>query len=109
MRTNLFVAALILGLLQAVSPANAHGDDSGHKHQTVTEQQAIEFARAAARVAGADRWSESRWRDLEAQVAPSIDPSDARSAEDMTAISAAGRLRGSPRRPRRVFQSSYVN
>jgi hypothetical protein len=61
MRTHLFVAALILGLLQAVSPANAHGDDPGHKHQTVTEQQAIEFARVVVAAMVREKAVEESW------------------------------------------------
>lgn len=61
------------------------------------------YARAAAWLAGADRWSERRWRDLEAQLGldpppppapPTIDaePHDA-SGETTTAPPAAGRIR----------------
>ena len=69
------------------------------------------YARAAAWIAGADRWHERKWRELEAQVT-----SNARDEE--TSVSApeadeplptAGRLTVAPRRGRRVFRSSYVS
>lgn len=62
------------------------------------------YARAAAWVVGADRWSEAKWRDLELQVAATDDPSG---AEEV--VSEAGRIRRTNRRPRRVFQSSYLS
>ena len=68
------------------------------------------YARAAAWIAGADRWPERKWRELEAQVTP-----DGRD-EEMTAGAAAdemqptaGRLAAAPRRGRRVFRSSYLS
>jgi phage terminase large subunit GpA-like protein len=68
------------------------------------------YARAAAWVAGADRWSEARWRDLEAQIAPTeVEASEPAAADGPTAPAIAGRLRNPGRRSRRVFQSSYLS
>jgi phage terminase large subunit GpA-like protein len=66
------------------------------------------YARAAAWLAGADRWSEARWRDLEAQVAPADDETSKPTSEEAVAMPPAGRLRGAPCRSRKVFQSSYL-
>jgi phage terminase large subunit GpA-like protein len=66
------------------------------------------YARAAAWVAGADRWSEARWHDLEAQVAPlGAEPSEP-VATQSAPPPMAGKLRSPARRGRRVFQSSYL-
>ena len=69
------------------------------------------YARAAAWIAGADRWSERKWRELEMQVAPvtpeETNVADAAARED--ALPTAGRLATSPRRGRRVFRSSYLS
>ncbi len=69
------------------------------------------YARAAAWIAGADRWSEAMWRDLESQVgeapeiAADVDESNVPPVEDV-----AGVLRRSPRRAgHRVFRSSYMS
>jgi len=70
------------------------------------------YARAAAWIVGADRWSEARWRDLEAQLgANQHEDSEAGSTElePGTQAPAAGRIRASPRGGRRVFRSSYVS
>src|SRR5581483_8492280 len=67
------------------------------------------YARAAAWIAGADRWTEAMWRDLEQQVGLA---EEVRSDElaDVPADSVAGVLRRrSPRRARRVFRSSYLS
>jgi phage terminase large subunit GpA-like protein len=67
------------------------------------------YARAAAWIAGADRWTEAMWRDLEQQVglleeAESDQPSEALSE------TVAGVIRRRPeRRGRRVFRSSYLS
>jgi len=69
------------------------------------------YARAAAWIAGADRWPERKWRELELQVAPTTPDetnlADAGARED--ALPTAGRLATSPRRGRRVFRSSYLS
>lgn len=72
------------------------------------------YARAAAWIAGADRWTEDKWRDLENQIGPAPDEvvedvvqpvSDAPEPERP-----AGNVRRPPpRRGRRVFRSSYVS
>ncbi len=69
------------------------------------------YARAAAWIAGADRWSEAMWRDLETQVgqapeiATAIDEPSALPSEDV-----AGVVRRSPLRiGRRVFRSTYMS
>jgi phage terminase large subunit GpA-like protein len=43
------------------------------------------YARAAAWIVGADRWSDEKWRDLEDQVGPKPDPSTVLSEVDTTA------------------------
>ncbi|CAA6605796.1 Bacteriophage tail assembly protein [Rhodospirillaceae bacterium LM-1] len=70
------------------------------------------YARAAAWILGADRWAESKWKDLEAQVGvveklSAI--SDQHSEESrQQALPSAGQVRRPVRRGRRVFQSSYM-
>jgi len=72
------------------------------------------YARAAAWIAGADRWGEARWRDLEGQVgsldrcAP-VAPETAGSHHGTPGIASAGLVRRAPaRRGRRVFTPSYL-
>jgi phage terminase large subunit GpA-like protein len=71
------------------------------------------YARAAAWIAGADRWTEATWRDLEAQVAADADD-DAPTAplepvnDSAVVIPSAGVLRRRPARGRRVFTPSYL-
>jgi phage terminase large subunit GpA-like protein len=69
------------------------------------------YARAAAWIAGADRWTEAMWRDLEEQLAapkPDDEKTDRASAGSEQNI--AGVLRRAPsRRGRRVFRSSYIS
>jgi phage terminase large subunit GpA-like protein len=68
------------------------------------------YTRAAAWIAGADRWPDARWRDLEQQVGlcPSADD-EVTTEPDAVPTSIAGVLRRRPeRRNRRVFRSSYV-
>jgi phage terminase large subunit GpA-like protein len=78
------------------------------------------YARAAAWIAGADRWTEDKWRDLESQIGPAPDDSaqDDAAVEDVvqpvSAAPAPERPAGNVRRPpprrgRRVFRSSYVS
>jgi phage terminase large subunit GpA-like protein len=70
------------------------------------------YARAAAWIIGADRWTEAMWRNLERQVGITAD-----TVEDQQAQSAsipvdniAGMIRrGPPRHTRRVFRSSYMS
>ena len=66
------------------------------------------LARAAAWVAGADRWSEARWRDLEAQVAPPNAETSDPNIDEPAPQPIAGRLRNPTRRGRRVFRSTYL-
>ena len=68
------------------------------------------YARAAAWIAGADRWTEAMWRNLEQQVVPPEAVQDQQAVADDTAPAAvAGILRRQPRpRIRRVFKSSYM-
>jgi phage terminase large subunit GpA-like protein len=76
------------------------------------------YARAAAWIAGADRWHERKWRELELQlnitdpVAAGESPSGLHSQTapgDLTAATvSAGRLCSAPRRGRQVFRSSYL-
>ena len=48
------------------------------------------YARAAAWIAGADRWTEAKWRDLEQQVGPAPDEAGGRRREDKTNRSDGG-------------------
>ncbi|PKP79219.1 MAG: terminase [Alphaproteobacteria bacterium HGW-Alphaproteobacteria-3] len=73
------------------------------------------YARAAAWIAGADRWGEEKWRDLERQVG-SFDPRDTAAPETADShpgtpeIASAGLVRRAPaRRGRRVFTPSYLS
>ncbi|MCB1502563.1 MAG: phage terminase large subunit family protein, partial [Bauldia sp.] len=76
------------------------------------------YARAAAWIAGADRWGEATWRDLERQVASTEDEREAqivaadpskkgREAEPETSAGRLNRHRSS--RGRRVFTSTYMS
>jgi phage terminase large subunit GpA-like protein len=69
------------------------------------------YARAAAWIAGADRWTEALWRDLEQQVGISEESGEDQPAEsEAGADSVAGVIRRRPeRRSRRVFRSSYMS
>jgi phage terminase large subunit GpA-like protein len=69
------------------------------------------YARAAAWIAGADRWTEAMWRDLEQQVGISVDASSDQAIEpEADGDTMAGVLRRRPdRRARRVFRSSYMS
>ena len=66
------------------------------------------YARAAAWIAGADRWTEAMWRNLEQQIGPTSEDegSNVQSPQD----GVAGILRRPPeRRARRIFRSSYLD
>ncbi len=70
------------------------------------------YARAAAWIAGADRWTEAMWRDLEQQVGCTEPSGDGKAIEqsDEVHTNVAGVLRRRPeRRGRRVFRSSYLS
>ncbi|HRQ83262.1 MAG TPA: phage terminase large subunit family protein, partial [Azospirillaceae bacterium] len=69
------------------------------------------YARAAAWIAGADRWTEDKWRDLENQIGPAPDEGEVIENEpDIPPERPAGNVRRPPpRRGRRVFRSSYVS
>jgi phage terminase large subunit GpA-like protein len=69
------------------------------------------YARAAAWIAGADRWTEAMWRDLESQVGlPEEVENDQSPDPQSVADSIAGVIRRRPeRRARRVFRSSYLS
>ncbi len=62
------------------------------------------YARAVAWILGADRWADAKWRDLETQVRGS----DVSVPDTLNDPPAAGVVRRSVRRGRRVFKSSYV-
>ncbi len=67
------------------------------------------YARAATWIAGADRWTEPMWRDLEQQVGVAEEVESAQPSE-APAEPVAGVIRRRPeRRGRRVFRSSYVS
>jgi phage terminase large subunit GpA-like protein len=66
------------------------------------------YARAAAWIAGADRWTDATWRELERQVGQSL----VQHADDtkMRTREVAGVLRRkAERRARRVYRSSYFS
>ena len=69
------------------------------------------YARAAAWIAGADRWTEAMWRNLEQQVgAPEFLKHEIAKEPDASSAGIAGVLRRRPeQRSRRVFQSSYMS
>ena len=69
------------------------------------------YARAAAWIAGADRWTEAMWRNLEQQVgAPEPLPDEQATEPGGASASIAGVLRRRPeQRSRRVFRSSYMS
>jgi phage terminase large subunit GpA-like protein len=69
------------------------------------------YARAAAWIAGADRWTEAMWRELERQVgAPEGSEGEKTTEMEMSSAKIAGivRRRSEPR-GRRVFGSSYMS
>src|ERR1700731_3748640 len=55
------------------------------------------YARAAAWIAGADRWSGAKWRDLEDQLGPAPNQTDGHRAGDEPAPVTAGLLARAPR------------
>jgi phage terminase large subunit GpA-like protein len=69
------------------------------------------YARAAAWIAGADRWTEAMWRNLEHQVGVNEPVKDEQAiVPDSPSLTIAGVLRRPPeRRSRRVFRSSYMS
>jgi phage terminase large subunit GpA-like protein len=69
------------------------------------------YARAAAWIAGADRWTEAMWRNLEAQIGPAQEIEREQPANpQFDGDSVAGVIRRRPeRRGRRVFRSSYMS
>ena len=72
----------------------------------------VTYARAAAWIAGADRWTEAMWRNLEQQVGapPAAEPDGPTVKSDEPSESIAGVLRRAPQhRGRRVFRSSYMS
>ncbi|MBI5121330.1 MAG: phage terminase large subunit family protein [Rhodospirillales bacterium] len=67
------------------------------------------YARAAVWILGADRWAESKWRDLERQVGVAERQSEESDQPSATGLQqSAGQVRRPVRRGRRVFQSSYM-
>ena len=69
------------------------------------------YARAAAWIAGADRWTEAMWRDLEQQVGLPADAEEEKcDRADARAHQCCWRPAAPPeRRGRRVFRSSYMS
>lgn len=70
------------------------------------------YARAAAWIVGADRWTEAMWRDLERQasVSADVEGDQAMQPNAINVNNIAGALRRRPEpRSRRVFQSSYMS
>jgi phage terminase large subunit GpA-like protein len=69
------------------------------------------YARAAAWIAGADRWTEAMWRNLEQQVSATELLQLAQAKEpDAPSANIAGVLRRRPEQgSRRVFRSSYMS
>ena len=67
------------------------------------------YARAAAWIAGADRWPDSKWRDLERQIAATDDSKATETESGTEPPPPAGNVRRAPvRGSRRVFRSSYL-
>lgn len=68
------------------------------------------YARAAAWIAGADRWTDGKWRDLERQLGIDNDDVKREQQNDLAVpMAVAGNVRRAPeRRGRRVFRSSYL-
>jgi phage terminase large subunit GpA-like protein len=69
------------------------------------------YARAAAWIAGADRWTEAKWRDLERQLGAEAEKQERgrKRVEVTPAAPVAGNVRrASERRGLRVFRSSYL-
>ena len=71
----------------------------------------VTYARAAAWIAGADRWTEAMWRNLEQQVgAPELLEHEQAKEPDASSASIAGVLRRRlEKQSRRVFRSSYMS
>lgn len=67
------------------------------------------YARAAAWIAGADRWTEAKWRDLESQLGVASETEQDLQAERPTAVLAGVVRPQAARRGRRVFRSSYLS
>ena len=69
------------------------------------------YARAASWIAGADRWTEAMWRNLEQQVgAPELLEHEQAKEPDASSASIAGVLRRRlEKQSRRVFRSSYMS
>jgi phage terminase large subunit GpA-like protein len=69
------------------------------------------YARAAAWIAGGDRWTDGMWRNLEQQIgAPTDVEEQATEPDTVPPASIAGVLRRrSERRSRHVFRSSYMS
>ena len=68
------------------------------------------YARAAAWIAGVDRWTEAMWRDLEQQVGAPDDGRTEEPADEPQSDNVAGVIGRRPeRRSRRVFRSSYMS
>lgn len=91
---------------------------SRHEWQKVRERnEALDcrvYARAAAWIAGADRWTEDKWRDLENQIGPAPDEVVEDVVQPVSELPAPDRPAGNVRRPpprrgRRVFRSSYMS
>jgi phage terminase large subunit GpA-like protein len=68
------------------------------------------YARAAAWIAGADRWPEAKWRDLEQQLAKPGAAGEQEETEAENAVTPEAGLvrRASNRNGRRVFRSTYL-
>jgi len=69
------------------------------------------YARAAAWIAGADRWTEAMWRNLEQQVGVAVQLGEDKSAPPAAPndnVAGMIRRRHEPR-GRRLFRSSYMS
>ena len=67
------------------------------------------YARAAAWIAGADRWTEAMWRNLEQQVGASELHEQAHELDEPAASIAGVLRRRLDQGSRRVFRSSYMS
>ena len=93
---------------QLVTIRNKRGFARLEWHKMRERNEALDcrvYARAAAWIVGIDRFSEARWKELEAQIVVE-ERETVESAEDLPRN--AGVLRRKPSSKRRTFHSSYL-
>ena len=89
------------GTIGALRPNSDEGRGRFEEHVAAPEPGGI-YARAAAWIAGADRWPEARWADLEAQLGLAKQDGP----EAGPAMAPSGPTRTMPRR--RTVRSNYM-